>query len=145
MQTFALTVVVLQLPTYAQYEYSISYCMIKLSLATNIACPQDNIILQLCTSVLYSYRTLISQLPAALYAQRDAQLKYSLLSYSYKVIQLYYIVLYSYIHRVIELSKHTLAMQLYRLSYPMYDSIDHTVLAHACTWPCNWLLGQHLY
>ena len=30
MQTFALKVVVLQLPTYAQYEYSISYCMIKI-------------------------------------------------------------------------------------------------------------------
>ena len=43
MQTFALKVVVLQLPTYVQYEYGITELL--LSLATDIASTRDNIIL----------------------------------------------------------------------------------------------------
>ena len=46
-QTFALKIVVLQLPTYAQYEYSISYYIIKNYhyITTDIASARDNIIL----------------------------------------------------------------------------------------------------
>ena len=46
MQTFALKVVVLQLPTYVQYEDNVSYYVIRIiAVATDIASARDNTIL----------------------------------------------------------------------------------------------------